>query len=146
MATLADDLRKLAGLKRTKKNFEKIQEQVGELAQYATDADTALEALSGFREKLDELQEALGNTDTDNPLLEWAAAFGAELDGLTVPGGNDDSDIPSLIQEAETACEEYDSIRVDPEYDSLGRDETWGALCDALDNIANALDPKGATT
>lgn len=74
--SLKEDLTKLAALKRSRGNFEKIQEQI--------------ESLRG------------------------------------------------LVDEAETAAEEYADVAEDPDYDADDRDASWMVLCDALKAIAEA--------
>lgn len=135
---LKDDLEELAKLPRTRKSLEKIQEQVTELREFADSAADALSALQSARESAAELEATL-DTD-DNPVLPWAMSirevvqvFLAELPEET------DDDLDDLITDAEGYAEEYENCLEDKDYTKDDREEAWGFLLDALENIAGAL-------
>lgn len=145
MPGLAEELRTLAGRKRTRKNFEAIKQQLAELAEQAESASEYLESLSEIREAVGTLSDQLDSVADDNPLVgdvgtirDAAAEFLAALP-------DDDEPITTLVEEAQEASDEYEEAIEDREYTAEVRDEIWGTLCDALDNIANAI-PGGKET
>jgi len=134
---LKDDIYELAKLKRNPRNLALIQEQLGELRQLADDAESATELLTAAREAVQELE---GSPDADgNPLTAWwdnvAMAAAAFLEAL--PEGGED--IGELVGEAEDYAEEYESSLEDRDYSREDREELWGNLLDALENIAGAM-------
>lgn len=140
---LASELRQLAQKKRTRKNFEAIGDQLAELAENAKNCSEALDTIQSARESAQELIDKLDAVEDGNPLLSNGTAIcdAAILFLDSLPGSDDSDDsIQSLIEEAQEAHEGYEEIMDDREYDATARDEAWGELCNALDNIANALD------
>lgn len=139
MPGLTDELRKMSKLNRTRKNFERIAAQIEELKEHAESAQELLSALDKMWDATSELESALDTAGEDNPLVEWAAqltkALGVFVHAL--PGSEDDS-ITDLIEEADSAREEYEQAMDDREYSADDREEAWGALLDAVESIANA--------
>jgi DNA repair exonuclease SbcCD ATPase subunit len=134
---LKDDILALSKLKRTRNNLELIQEQLGEIRSLADDAESANELLTAAREAVQEL-DAGGDAD-GNPFTEWwdevAEAAEAFLKALPEEGES----IDDLISEAEGYAEEYESCLDDRDYSADDREEVWGNLCNALEEIAGAM-------
>lgn len=141
---LAAELRKLASYKRNRKNFDTIQEKLAEVRAHVDEVGRIPEIIAGVVGGLQELRNTLLQTDIDNPLvtiaIEDVEAMLAEL-----PGGESDDgvELADMLAEVETAAEDYEQIVDDREFGADARDEAWGDLCNALDNLANYLDPKG---
>jgi hypothetical protein len=141
MPTLADELRRLSRLKRTRTNFETITEQVAELKEHAENASVVLELLTELREKADELAGALDQAGDGNPLLQWSEDVNeAIVDLLVALPGDDASDISDDIDTAEQACDDYEEAQDDHDYTAQDRENLWGPLLDSLENIAIAIE------
>lgn len=137
---LRDDLYKLAKLKRTKPNFEKIQEQLTELKQYAEQATEAGDALEKAREAVDELDSVLENVvSNDNPLLQWSTTTKEVVSDFLRDTPEGVESIGELIEEADGYADEYESCLDDRAYGADDREEVWGNLCNAIYNIAAAM-------
>jgi DNA repair ATPase RecN len=134
---LADDIRALARKRRSRPNLEKIQAQLGELRELADSAEDALQAMESAREALGELSGAL--EDDGNPLLSWSAEVREAADALLALLPEEGESPSELVSEAEEIAEEYESCLNDSDYSAYDRDEIWGNLMDALENIAGAL-------
>ena len=141
MAGYADELRKLGKLKRTRANFEKVQAEVEELTEHGENAEQVISALNTLREAASELESALNEAGDENPLLQWssdiASALAEFMDALP---GEEGDDIGGLIEEASSACENYEQAQDDRDYSADDREEAWGALLDALENVASAIE------
>lgn len=143
MPGLVDELRKLGKLKRTRANFDTVAAQVAELKEHAESASTALDALTELREKAEELQGALGEAGDDNPLVQWSTSVNdAITDLLAALPGDEGDNISELVEEADGACDTYESAQDDRDYSAADREEAWGALLDSLENVANAIEVK----
>jgi DNA repair exonuclease SbcCD ATPase subunit len=143
MPTLADELRRLSNLKRTRTNFETIKEQVAELKEQTENASTVLELLTELREKADQLAGALEEVGDGNPLLQWADNVSeAIVDLLVTLPGDENGNISELVDDADEACDNYEAIQDDAGYTAQDRVDLWGPVMDALENIADAIDGK----
>lgn len=136
--TLKDELKRLAGKKRSGKAFDEISQQVAELTEHAGTAADYLTALETAREAMSELSGALDGTE-DNPLTEGAHLVKDAVDAFLEALPESEESIATLIEEAESACDEYENVKDDTDYTAQDREDAWGELCDALDNIAEAL-------
>jgi hypothetical protein len=137
---LKDDILVLAKLSRSRKNLERIREQTGELSDLHDDAKQVLTEMAETRERLQELADALGGVPGDNPFTSWSQDL---LEALSVfqaafPA-EDTENIGELIGEAVSYADDYESCLDDSEYSAVDREEVWGNLLDALENIAGAL-------
>lgn len=72
MSDIIAELHRLADLKRSRANFEKIQEQVSELRGYADAADELLTAAAEARNALNDLLFLIPGEDDGNPLAVWS--------------------------------------------------------------------------
>jgi division protein CdvB (Snf7/Vps24/ESCRT-III family) len=135
--TLAEDIRALAQKRRSRPNLEKVQAQLDELRELADSAEYTLQALESAREALSELSGALD--DDGNPLLSWSAEVREAADALLALLPEEGESPSELISEAEEIAEEYESCLDDRDYSADGREEIWGNLMDAMENIAGAL-------
>jgi hypothetical protein len=143
MPGLADELRRLTKLKRTRANFETITEQIAELKEHAENAATVLELLTELREKADQLGGALEEVGDDNPLLQWSEDVSAAIvDLLVALPGDENEDISELVDDADKACDNYAEIQDDRDYTAQDREDVWGPLLDSLENIADTIEPK----
>jgi hypothetical protein len=141
MPGLAEELRALGKLKRTRSNYEKVADKVAELKANAESASTVLNSLAALRENAEDLESALGDAAGDNPLLEWSSAVSLALtDFLAALPGEDGFDISELVEEADGFCDAYGDAQDDTGYSAQDREEAWGALLDSLENIARALE------
>lgn len=133
---LKDDIYALAKLKRSKKNLEKIQDQVAELRELADNAETVLESARTAR---DAVQDLISSGDGDNPLAAWweDASMAGEKFLEEIP--EEAEDIGQLVSDAEGYAEEYEDCLGDPDYSAEDREEVWGNLLDALENIAGVM-------
>src|SRR5580698_9353786 len=106
---LATELRKLAGFKRTRRNFETVKAQVEELQEHSEDADEVLTTLTALRESITEFDDALNSTGEGNPLLQAFDGIGEAVSYLmsALPGEYDE-DIREIIEESAQKCEAYE--------------------------------------
>lgn len=135
---LKDDLYKLGKLRRSPRNFEKVQEQLTELRELSDGAEEALERLAATREALSELGGALD--DADETLLPWASGLQlaiTEFEGALPPDESDE--IRERVSEAEDLAEAFEGAVSDHDYTKQEREDAWGELLDALIAIADAL-------
>lgn len=136
---LKDDITALTKLKRTRNNLELIQEAITELREQADNAEDGLSALSSAREALSELSGAL--EADDNPFMSWAAEVRQMAENILaeLPGEEVD-EISDLITSAEEYAGEYELCLEDRDYSADDREEVWGNLLDALEDIAGVMD------
>lgn len=134
---LKDDVLALAKLKRTRNNLGLIQEMLAELREHADNAEGGLSALQSAREALEELQDVLDADD--NPFMSWSAevrkATGDFLAGLP----EETESVDDMITRAESYAEEYKECLEDKDYSADDREEVWGNLLNALEDIAGAM-------
>jgi len=122
---------------RGRKNLERIQERIAELAD---DAEQVLTEMAETREQLDSLADALDGVDEGNPLTSWAQALSEALSVFQAAfPAADTENIGELIGEAFSYADDYECCHDDSEYSADDREEAWGNLLDALENIAGAL-------
>lgn len=136
---LKEDLEKMASMKRSRPNFEKIQEQLTELREMSDNASEVLSAVDSSRDTLQELSDALDGTSDDNPLLGDVSALRDQVTDLLAALPGDDSSIGELVDEAESAAEDYEQSLDDSDYDREDREELFDSLCNAMGNIASAI-------
>lgn len=135
---LKDDILALTKLKRTPKNFGKVQEQLTELRTLADDTEEALTALANARESLSELSGALD--DTDSSFLPWAGKLQLAITDFENELPSEDIDnFAELISEAEDSAGNFEEAASDRDYSAQEREDAWGELLDAMENIGNAL-------
>lgn len=142
MAGLADELLKMAKLKRTRTNFDTVSETIADLVEHASNAADLLTALSTLKEALNDFEGALDETGDDNVLTDaWTvdardavAAFRKAL-----PGDDADDDLGEMISELDSTRDEYESAQDDPDHNRESRDEIWGQMMDQLEGIAGVI-------
>lgn len=76
--------------------------------------------------------------------MQWTTgAYEAVTDLLAVlPEGEDGEAFTEDINTAQQAAEEYEQAMDDREYSADNRAEIWGEMVDALENVANTLNPR----
>lgn len=146
MSELAEELRKLAGLKRNARNLGKIQEKAGELRDIVDTVGGIPDLIASTITALRELADAIQATDADNPLVPITLD---EVEAMisALPGGDIDADgvtPASLVDNIESAISDYEEIADDPEYGADDRSEGWSEIANTLDSLADYFDPKGA--
>lgn len=142
MAGLADELRKMAKLSRTRTNLEKIREQVTDLKEHAGAASDLLTAVTAMREAASELGGALDEAGDDNVLTDnWTVDLREALADFVaaLPGEDDGDDVTELIEDLDGACEDYESSLDDRDYSREDREEMWDKIMDGLTSVADAI-------
>lgn len=131
---LKDDLLKLSRLPRSRKNLEKIQGQLEELEELGDSEDEISTALESLRSALEEFTEAEGSDE--NPFSAWVS--GAQAAAVIFLGSlpEEREGISDVITGARGKAEEYENCLEDADYSAENREEIWGELLDALENIA----------
>lgn len=136
MPSTRDELYALAKKKRNPANLEAIQEMLTELREHADKADEALSALSRIREDAETFSE---NLDDGNVFLPEGSGISEKITEFLDMLPEEDENIADLITEAESYAEEYESCLEDKQYSADDREEIWGNLCDALEEIAKVM-------
>lgn len=136
MPSTRDELHALAKKKRSAKNLEAIQEMLTELREHADEAEATIGALAALREALEEL----GEGNDENPFTPWFSEMLLKAqDFLSELPSEEVDSIDETIAEAEGCAEEYESCLENKDYSADDREEVWGNLCDALENIAAVM-------
>lgn len=144
MAGYADELRKLAQLKRNKKNFEAIQGEVQALREQVEGSDELLSSVRSAIEACQNLDDVLESAPDDNPLTQnWVGDLRDSLKVFldTLPGVDSDTSVGELVDEVESACEEYESSLEDRDYSKEDRDEMFDTIANRLSDVADAISP-----
>lgn len=137
--SLKEDITRLTKLKRNGKNLEKIQEFLTELETYVDGAEAVTSAIAEAREKMQALEDELDGSGDDNPLTAGAADLRIAVEAFLDVIPEEGQDIGDLVTEANGYAQEYENSIGDREYTAENRDEIWGNLLDALENITEAL-------
>jgi hypothetical protein len=136
MPSARDELYALAKKKRSAKNLEAIQEMLSGLRSHADDAEETIGAVARLREALEEI----GEGNDENPFTPWFSEILLKAqDFLTELPSEEADSIDDLITEAEGYAEEYEQCLDDRDYSADNREEVWGNLCDALEEIAKVM-------
>lgn len=136
MPSTRDELYALAKKKRSAKNLEAIQEMLTELREHADKADEALSALTRIREDAETFSE---NLDDENVFLPSGSEISEKITAFLDMLPESDENVDDLITEAEEYAGEYELCLDDKDYSADNREEVWGNLCDALENIAGVM-------
>jgi len=136
MPSTRDELYALAKKKRSRANLEAIQEMLETLREHADNAEEALSALARIREDAETFWESLDDENlfllSGSDIKEKLQAFLDELPG-------EGEDVSDLITEAEGQAEEYENCLEDKDYSADDREEVWGNLLNALEEIAKVM-------
>jgi hypothetical protein len=141
--TIAEDIHKLAGARRSRANLEKIQAELTELTQNGEPMEDWGSEIYTLNTAVAALQEQTENIDNSIMPSIYAAKLLDALESLTklLPGSEDPVlGLPVLISNAVDHANEYESSLDDRDVTAEEREETWGHLQQALTEIGDALD------
>lgn len=136
MPSIRDELYALAKKKRSRNNLEAIQEMLTELREHADKAEEAMSALESIREHAQVFSE---NLDDENVFLPEGSEISAKITAFLDMLPEENESVDDLITEAESYAESCEECMADRDYSAADREEAWGNLCDALENIAGVM-------